>query len=72
MAERFHAHESLHSEGIAVGWSDIRNDRMHFKFRDETFTFPTIAVPLGVATFNGYFYTAEVETLRELAKNGRA
>lgn len=67
MAERFEPHATLHSQGIAVGWSDIKKDAIVFEFRKERFEFPTIeAFP--VAQFNGYFYTAPVKQLRAMQK----
>lgn len=63
--ERFEPHATLHSQGIAVGWSDIKTDSLVFEFRKERFQFPTIeAFP--IATWNGYFYTAKVKALRAL------
>lgn len=65
--ERFEPHATLHSKGIAVGWSDIKKDAIVFEFRGERFEFPTIeAFPL--AEWNGYFYTAKVKELRALQK----
>ena len=59
--------ETLHSKGIAVGWSDIAKDALVFEFRGERFEFPTIqASP--VAQWNGYFYTAKVAELRAMQK----
>lgn len=55
----------LYDRGIAVGYSDPRNDSMVFRFRDEVIELPIIKC-YGVATYNGYFYTAEVEDLRKL------
>lgn len=67
MADRFEPHETLHSKGIAVGWSDIRKDSLVFEFRKERFEFPTLEV-FSVAKFNGYFYTAPVKKLRAMQK----
>ena len=39
---------------------------MVFRYRDEVFEFPTQDV-FWLAKFNGYFYDAPVEKLRELA-----
>lgn len=67
MAERFEPHATLHSQGLAVGWSDIKKDSLVFEFRKERFEFPTVeAFP--VALFNGYFYTAPVKKLRAMQK----
>lgn len=74
MTELFEPHATLYSLGIAVGWSDIKNDSLVFEFRRERFEFPTIeAFP--IAEWNGYFYTAPIIKLRALVekkKNGKA
>lgn len=67
MAERFEPHATLHSKGIAVGWSDIKTDSLVFEFRKERFQFPTLEV-LPIAEYNGYFYVAPVKKLRALQK----
>lgn len=67
MAERFEPHATLHSQGLAVGWSDIKKDSLVFEFRKERFEFSTVeAFP--IARFNGYFYTAPVKKLRAMQK----
>lgn len=74
MAERFEPHATLHSLGIAVGWSDIKKDALVFEFQKERFELPTIEA-FQIAEWNGYFYTAPVIKLRALAnknKNGKA
>lgn len=61
-------YDALYERGIAVGHSDIKTDTMSFTFRDENFTFPTIkAYPL--AQYNGYFYVAPIDKLRELERD---
>lgn len=61
---------ALYDRGCAVGHSNIMNDLMTFRFRDEVFEFPAIKV-LALARYNGYFYECPVEKLRELkVKNG--
>jgi hypothetical protein len=64
-------YEALYERGIAVGESDIRHDEMHFSYRKEKFTFPTMKVYRYV-DFNGYFYTASVDKLRELEREASA
>lgn len=59
-------YEGLFQRGDAIGHSNIEKDTVEFRFRDEKFEFPAIAVVGNVATFNGYFYTAPVRKLREL------
>jgi hypothetical protein len=58
-------YDSLYERGIAVGSADIRNDTVLFRYRDETFEFPTSKVyhmKFGPDYgWNGYFYTAPVE-----------
>ena len=65
MRDTFEPHATLHDKGLAVGCSDITRDEMHFWFHDEKFDFPTIALR-GIATFNGYFYTAPIDELRKM------
>ena len=57
----------LEEKGIAVGRSDIGNDRVVFRFREETFEFPTVKLA-GEMEWNGYFYTMKVDRLRKLAR----
>ena len=63
--------DAVYDRGIAVGVSNIRDDTMSFRFRDELFTFPTTRV-FGVAKFNGYWYEADIEDLRMLEAAGTA
>ena len=57
---------ALYERGIAVGQSNIVDETMNFRFRDETFTFPTFRVyPLLDNSHLG-FYTVPVDKLREL------
>lgn len=57
---------ALYETGLAYGHCDIKTDTMHFSFKDEKFEFPAL-IAHGLATFNGYFYTAPIEKLRALA-----
>ena len=64
-------YQAVYDRGIAVGKSDVRNDTMTFRWRDEVYEFPLLEVhPL--AYYNGYFHEIPVEKLRELKakKNG--
>lgn len=61
------AWEPLYKRGIAIGQADIHNDMMHFRFRKQLFSFPTVDV-CHIATYNGYWYEARVSALRKLAK----
>lgn len=67
--------EELYEKGIAVGMSNIANDCLEFRFRDELFTVPAEILFSNppIATHNGYFYTARVSHLRALQEkmNGR-
>ena len=58
-------HESVHERGIATGASDVRTDTMTFRFKGETFTFPTRVV-WPFARWNGYWYEAAIDDLRKL------
>ena len=57
------AYEELFAKGVAVGMSDVFNDQIVFKFKEEVFEVPTVS-SVGIATYNGYFYTAKVDKLR--------
>lgn len=59
------AFESVYDRGAAVGRSDVISDTMTFRYRDETFTFPSIQAR-SVAQYNGYFYEAPIDALRRL------
>ena len=61
------AFNGIYRRGLAVGESDVRSDQMHFRYREELFSFPTHAV-VDCMHFNGYFYTARVRDLRKLNK----
>ena len=63
---RFDTYSELYKKGVAVGYCNIRSDTLIFRFRDETFEFPTGDVLPGIAFWNGYFYTAPVKKLRKL------
>lgn len=62
--------EELYRQGVAVGQSNIRNDAITFRWRDEVYEFPTIEA-LRVAKYNNYFYVAKVKALRKLYKELR-
>ncbi len=56
--------------GLAVGQTDIRNDAIHFTYREEKFTFSTLRV-IARCRPNGSFYLAKIKDLRKLAmENG--
>ena len=55
------------AEGIAFGDSNIRNDTIVFRFRDEVFELPSMQA-VKIATHNGYFYEAHIDDLRALSK----
>jgi len=57
------AYEDLYAKGVAVGESDVVNDQIVFRFKEELFEVPTVST-VGIATYNGYFYTAKVDKLR--------
>ncbi len=59
------AFEGIYARGMAYGSSNVRTDTMTFRFRDETFEFPTIRVH-PYARYNGYFYEASIDDLRKL------
>ena len=61
------AYQALYEKGLAVGLSDIMNDRVVFRFKAETFEFPTVEL-VGEMEWNGYFYTMKVDRLRKLAQ----
>ena len=58
----------VYDKGLAVGVPQIRKDTIYFRYRDETFEFPTIQVLPNVAHFNGCYYEAKVSKLRKLKK----
>lgn len=60
-------YDALYERGEAVGHSDIKTDTIHFQWKGEEFTFPTVKV-YGIARWNGYFYTAPVDGLRALER----
>ena len=59
--------------GIAQGIGQIARDAIFFRYRDETWEFPTYDVLgyRGIAHFNGVYYEAKVKDLRKLAKNNK-
>ena len=60
--------EALYDRGIAVGTGDIVNDAMNFRFRDETFTLPFMAVYPYVEDTGYGFYTMPLVKLQELER----
>ena len=65
MSESFEPFEALYARGMAYGHSDVKTDTMHFTFKGEKFSFPTMkAWPF--AKYNGYFYEASINDLRKL------
>ena len=56
-------------KGLAIGVQQIRTDSVYFRFKDETFEFPTNQVVPKIAKYNGSYYEAKVKDLRRL--NGR-
>lgn len=58
---------ALYDRGLAVGDTLIHSDAMIFRWHDETFTFPLLAVHQW-ARFNGYFYTVPIDKLREMER----
>lgn len=62
---------ALYDRGIAVGHSDIKDDTLTFRWKDELFTVPAKDVLWrNIASHNGYFYEAKVEALRKVIKHG--
>ena len=57
--------EHVYERGIAVGESDIKNDAMVFRFRDEKFKFPAVKAH-AIARYNGYWYEAPIDEVRRL------
>lgn len=58
-----------YSKGFAVGVPEIRRDNIHFRFKDETWDFPTGIVLPKHAHYNGVYYQAKASRLRKLAKS---
>lgn len=66
-------YKGVYKRGLAVGESDVVHDVLRFYFQDpetgqeERFEFPTFkAYP--VVTYNGYWYEAPIDKLRELER----
>ena len=57
--------QAVYDRGFAIGVSDITNDRMNFRFRDEIFEMPAISV-IKHAKFNGYWYEIAIDDLRRI------
>ena len=57
--------QKAYDDGLAVGFSNIKNDTMHFRFRDEIFEVPTTAV-VQHAKWNGYWYEIGIDDLRRI------
>ena len=67
MRDTFEPYMELYEKGFAVGHSNIRDDTIEFDYHEEKWSFPTVSV-YPIAKFNGYFYVAPVEKLRELKR----
>ena len=60
-------YDLVYKRGIAVGHSNIRDDSLTFRWRDEVYEVPILqAIP--PATHNGYYYEMKIKTLRQLAQ----
>lgn len=59
---------ALYERGIAVGEADIADEIMNFRWRDETFSFPSHVVYKLIEDSGYGFYTVPVEKLRELRR----
>jgi hypothetical protein len=57
--------KEVYDRGLAIGHSNIRYDTITYRFRDETFTFPS-HVALPVSLYNGYWYEAKIDDIRKL------
>ena len=55
-------------KGLAVGIQQIRTDSIFFRYKDETWDFPTGVVLPKYARYNGVYYEAKAYKLRALAK----
>lgn len=62
---KFDAYAALYDRGLAIGHSSVANDTMVFRFRNETFEFPSAQVH-PFAAWNGYFYEISIDALRQL------
>ena len=65
MSSQFDSWTTIYNRGVAVGESNVRNDTMTFRFRDEVFELPAL-VAHPHTYFNGYFVEIPIEKLREL------
>ena len=52
--------------GVAVGVQQIRTDSVYFRFKGETWEFPSYEVVPHIAKYNGSYYEAPVKNLRKL------
>lgn len=52
-------------KGLALGRSDIKNDSIDFRYRDEVFSFRTLDV-MHIVKCNGSLYEARIDDLRML------
>lgn len=59
--------EGIYKRGLAVGQTNIREDSMTLRWRDEVYEF-VLSDALKVATYNGYWYSAPIKKVRALAK----
>jgi len=60
--------DAVYESGRAVGDTDIRNDTMIWRWKDEVYEVPLADLPSPATLYNGYFYELPVEKLRRLAK----
>ena len=64
--------DSLYKRGLAGGLPEIGTDSVFFRFKDETFEFPSYLILNAehkgkrIVKFDGSCYIAKVERLREL------
>jgi hypothetical protein len=61
-------YDALYERGRAVGQSNIMDDTMTFRCREETWTFKTEKVYPYIESSGYGFYTAPVDKLRELER----
>lgn len=58
---------SVYEKGHAVGHSNVRDDTMTFRYREEVFDLPTRLLH-GISKWNGLFYEAKVDDLRRVER----
>ena len=57
--------QAVYDRGYAVGMSDITNDFINFRFRDEIFEIPALMV-MKFTKWNGYWYEIGIDDLRRI------